>query len=197
MKVNTYFDKEIRNRLIASFKNAKESIEIAVTWFTDKELFATLCEMSRNGIRVEVILANNYINHESSIRYEDLRDVGGQIFLIGESEKESPLMHLKFCIIDNSILITGSYNYTYKAHINHENIIISEEDYKSILDFHSKFTQLKHKVVHTPTASLILNNQLLIPYGQYQKGSSIAKWGFCDENKNIIIPLSYDACIQV
>ena len=192
MKVNTYFDKEIRNRLIDSFKNAKESIEIAVTWFTDKELFATLCEMSRSGIRVEVILANNYINHESSIRYEDLRDVGGQIFFIGEPEKESPLMHLKFCIIDNSILITGSYNYTYKAHINHENIIISKEDYKSILNFHTKFTQLKHKIIHTPIAPLILNNQLLIPYAQYQKDSSIAKWGFCDENKNIIIPLSYE-----
>ena len=38
-------------------------------------------------------------------------------------------MHNKFCIFDGSILITGSYNWTYSAESrNAENIIITDEE---------------------------------------------------------------------
>lgn len=192
MKVSNYFDKQIKPVLNAALAKAQESIEIAVTWFTDKELFSTLCEAARCGVRVELIVANHQINYDSAIRYEELSEAGGQVFFIGESDKNSPLMHLKFCIIDNNILITGSYNYTYKAQINHENIIISEEDYKSILDFHTKFTNLKRELSKRIKTTHINTDQQPIPFVQYQRYSDATKWGFCDENKIVVIPLIYD-----
>lgn len=192
MKVSTFFDRQIKPMISSYLAKANESVEIAVTWFTDKELYNTLCNVARRGVRVELILANHHINHESSIRYEDLTDVGGQVFFMGESEKDYSLMHLKFCIIDTKILITGSYNYTYKAQINHENVLVSEEDYKNILSFHKKFIDLKRELSNITEGELINPNKNLIPFVQYQHDSTVVKWGFCDENKNITIPLIYE-----
>ena len=35
------------------------------------------------------------------------------------------MMHNKFCVIDRSTVINGSYNWSYKARQNHENITVS------------------------------------------------------------------------
>ena len=37
------------------------------------------------------------------------------------------LMHNKFCIIDNDLVITGSYNWTFKARLNDENVIVNND----------------------------------------------------------------------
>lgn len=59
-------------------------------------------------------------------------------------------MHNKFCIFDGSILITGSYNWTYSAeNRNAENIIITDEgnvceDYtKYFTDLWNQLTEVK------------------------------------------------------
>ena len=67
-------------------------------------------------------------------------------FWIGNEGAYAPLMHNKFCIIDNSILIFGSYNWTKKAKSNHESITVIEEDYNLILDFNQEFDKIKKEV---------------------------------------------------
>ena len=39
-------------------------------------------------------------------------------------------MHNKYCVIDEKIVITGSFNWTAKAvSLNHENIVIIRDEY--------------------------------------------------------------------
>ena len=144
MKSQAYFEK-IHRHIENNLKASKTSIRIAVAWFTDAKLFSTLCEKAKEGIQVELLMANHEINHDSNIKYRELINNGGKIFWIGKEGAYAPLMHNKFCIIDNNILIFGSYNWTQKAKSNHESITVIEEDYNLILDFNQEFDKIKNK----------------------------------------------------
>ncbi|MDI5899069.1 phospholipase D-like domain-containing protein [Flavobacterium yafengii] len=152
MKSQAYFDK-IHKHIENNLKTSKTSIRIAVAWFTDTRLFNILCEKANEGIQVELLMANHEINHDSNIKYRDLINKGGQIFWIGKEGAYAPLMHNKFCIIDNTILIFGSYNWTQKAKSNHESITVIEEDYNLILDFNQEFDKIKDKY-YNPNAEI-------------------------------------------
>ena len=52
-------------------------------------------------------------------------------------------MHNKFCVIDNKILINGSYNWTYNAgRINSENILIIKNEPTAVSAFRDEFINL-------------------------------------------------------
>ena len=144
MKSQAYFEK-IHIHIETNLKVSNTSIRIAVAWFTDSKLFNILCKKAKEGIVVELLMANHEINHDSNINYRELTDNGGKVFWIGKEGAYAPLMHNKFCIIDNSILIFGSYNWTRKAKSNHESITVIEEDFNLILDFNQEFDKIKNK----------------------------------------------------
>lgn len=52
-------------------------------------------------------------------------------------------MHNKFCIIDSNIVITGSYNWSFKARMNDENILIIQNDNSLTKQFENNFFDLK------------------------------------------------------
>lgn len=144
MKIQPYFEK-IHKEIEARLLNTKTSIRLAVAWFTDEKLFKIICDKAKEGIRVELLIANQEINRESSIQYRNLIESGGKIYWIGKGFNYEKLMHNKACIIDNSILITGSYNWTTKAKSNHENILIIEDEDNLILDFNQEFDKIIKK----------------------------------------------------
>lgn len=152
MKSQAYFEK-INKHIENNLETSTTSIRIAVAWFTDAKLFDILCKKAKRGIQVELLMANHEINHDCNIQYKELLENGGTIFWIGNEGAYAPLMHNKFCIIDNNILITGSYNWTQKAKTNHESITIIEEDSNLILDFNQEFDKIKDKY-YNPNAEI-------------------------------------------
>lgn len=144
MKIQPYFEK-IHKEIEARLLETKSSIRLAVAWFTDERLFKIICDKAKDGIKVELLIANQEINHESSIQFSNLTENGGKIYWIGKGYNYEKLMHNKACIIDNSILITGSYNWTRKAKSNHENILVIEDEENLILDFNQEFDKIINK----------------------------------------------------
>ena len=69
------------------------------------------------------------------------------------------MMHHKFCVIDKTLLITGSYNWTYNAEIsNAENILILRNEAETVNAFHSEFLRMTRllkriEIVQSATAS--------------------------------------------
>ncbi len=126
MNSKAYFE-NIKEQIIKQLKTADTSIKVVMAWFTDYDLFEILCEKAKRGINVELILSNNSINHKSNIDYNQLTKSGGKLYFIGSGDDNDPIMHNKYCIIDNHVLITGSYNWTNKAKFNNENITITNE----------------------------------------------------------------------
>lgn len=125
MQTEAVFE-NISERIKQELWKAQKAIHIAIAWFTNKELFDILKIKAQNNCKVFIIINDDEINNNSSIPYDSLNIKNIKIYKTGLNENE--LMHNKFCIIDNTTIITGSYNWSYKAQSNFENIIITYND---------------------------------------------------------------------
>ena len=142
MQTEAVFE-NIANRIIEEIRDAKKSIYIAVAWFTNKSIFEQLIIKAKKGCLIELIISNDAINNSSSIDFELLESNDGKIYKIGNGN--SDLMHNKFCVIDYNTVITGSYNWSYKAENNFENIVINSNDTILAEQFVIEFTQIRNK----------------------------------------------------
>jgi hypothetical protein len=101
---------------------AEQNIDIAVCWFTNVEIFETLKKKQTQGIKIRLII--EYDNQNFKIEGLDFQLLIQQGALLW-GNKKAYLMHHKFTIIDEKILLTGSYNWTQNS--NAENLIICED----------------------------------------------------------------------
>lgn len=130
----------IRFSIIKEIEKANKCLKVAVYWFTNHELFDLLYQKQLHGVQCDLIIHNDYINNrDTGLPFQKFIDAGGNFYF---SDEENP-MHNKFCIIDNLVLINGSYNWTYYAESkNRENILIINDE-KNVLDaFETEFLQL-------------------------------------------------------
>lgn len=132
--------KNIRSSILQELENANKNIQIAVYWFTNHELFELLYQKQLNGVQCDLLIHNDYINNrDTGLPFQKFIDAGGKFYF---SDEDNP-MHNKFCIIDNQILINGSYNWTYYAESkNRENVLIIKDEKDVIKAFESEFLQL-------------------------------------------------------
>ena len=132
--------KNIAARIQSEIGKAEKSIFIAVAWFTNKKLFNELLNKARNGCAVSLIISNDSINENSFIDFSQLQTDDSRVFKIGDGQME--LMHNKFCVIDCTTVITGSYNWSYKAESNFENVIVTTGDTSLSELFVSEFNKI-------------------------------------------------------
>lgn len=132
--------RNIRNSILREIEMANESLKVAVYWFTNHELFDLLYQKQVNGVQCDLIIHNDYINNrDTGLPFQKFIDAGGKFYF---SDEENP-MHNKFCIIDNQVLINGSYNWTYFAESkNRENILIIKDEVDVLKAFETEFSKL-------------------------------------------------------
>jgi hypothetical protein len=134
----------IRSKIIPYLDDAQDTVRVAMAWFTSGELFNALLRCIRRNVEVELILLDNAINYmDYAPDFNQFIDAGGKLRIAGSSVG---FMHHKFCIVDNRIAITGSYNWTYYAETrNIENIVIT--DNRDIVNLYtSEFLRLKNRL---------------------------------------------------
>jgi len=142
MQTEAVFE-NIAERIQQEISKAQKSIFIAVAWFTNKNLFNALVNKARGGCTVSLIISNDNINLNSSIDFKQLITGKSKVYKIGDGDTE--LMHNKFCVIDHSTIITGSYNWSYKAENNFENVIITSNDTTLAEQFIDEFDKIRKK----------------------------------------------------
>ncbi|KSA13478.1 phospholipase D-like domain-containing protein [Maribacter dokdonensis] len=153
-----YFDK-IHLEIIHQITNAQFDIKVCIAWFTDFDIYKSLVKKVKEGINVEVIIANHKHNKKSRVNFKELLKYNGKVSYIGnlnDGLRES-FMHNKFCIIDNIRVVTGSYNWSYKARKNEENILVLDNNQTLANKFIEKFNELKPKYGFT-----IKNNEVAL-----------------------------------
>lgn len=138
-----HYSHKIQNAIQKELFKANKSIKIAVAWFTNDLLFQPLLLKLAAGVTVEIILNKDEINcsDENEIDFDEFVNAGG--ILRWNDTKQ--LLHDKFCIIDDQIVIYGSYNWTNKAEYNEESIAIAKEDSSTTSFYLDKFTGLSKK----------------------------------------------------
>lgn len=142
--IEVYFE-NIHEQIIKTIHQTKKELKICVAWFTDWDLYQAVLEVQDKGVFVHIILANHEFNKNSKVDFKELLLRKGYVGYLGNlnGDPSEKFMHNKFCIIDNQIVITGSYNWTYKARYNDENIIIIKDEPYVIQKFNEKFESLK------------------------------------------------------
>lgn len=106
--------------LIDLISSATESVKVMAYGFTSDEISGAVKNSFDKGIDVKIII--------DSARYKTKLNSGKVLKAAGvdvRTDKPRGIAHNKVIIIDDSILITGSYNYTKSASTrNLENIIV-------------------------------------------------------------------------
>lgn len=122
--------------IIGHLEGARSDIAVAIAWFTDRDIFEVLCKKARAGVNVSVALIGDEINQApGGLNFKRLEAFGGHVTFLPPGSRDEPTMHHKFCVIDRSTVITGSYNWSRKARANDENITVVTDS----LDFASNY----------------------------------------------------------
>ncbi len=159
----------IADRISTELSQAESSIYIAVAWLTNRDLFNILVDKAKSGVTVQLLLSNDEINQNSSLDFSRLKIGNSVAYLVGDGKRD--LMHNKFCVIDRRVVITGSYNWSYKAEKNnHENIVITTDDFELADQFIAQFKQIRdnyfahQEALEFPVAKVIKRLEILKNY---------------------------------
>ena len=116
---------KIEQQIIGKISSSQNCIFVAVAWFTNQLLFDGLMDAVKKNVAVKILILNDILNrNEFSLNFGTLTKMGAEV-RFAKSDKGT--MHNKFCIIDDMV-ITGSYNWTYHANKNNENILMTDEE---------------------------------------------------------------------
>lgn len=199
--IEAYFS-NIRSQILKEVKKAKKKIVVAVYWFTNQELHEALMLKLSNNVNISLIIHNDYINNrETGLDFQSFIGKGGKFYF---SDNYNP-MHNKFCIIDDKVLINGSYNWTYYAETrNSENILIIKREKKIIRAFIEEFNRIASKseiienIVHLTQFEISDSKMIgtrdylakeLIYQAKYQNKENIIERAFEISHNNIEIQI--------
>lgn len=140
MQTEAFFT-DIRAVILREIGLAKQSIHVAVAWFTDRTLFAALLARQRAGVPVALCLTRDEHNinfQPGGLPFAELEAAGGRVTVVADR-----LMHHKFCVLDGRDVLTGSYNWTHRAaHHNEENLVLTTGDPELARHFLREFARL-------------------------------------------------------
>ena len=103
---------------------ANQSIHIMIYSFTLDDVGDALVTAHRNGIDVKVIFEKGQVSQYSA--YFKLETNGIHV----KNDTNSAYMHHKVMIVDDSIVLTGSFNWSSNAEtMNNENLIVISSEY--------------------------------------------------------------------
>jgi phosphatidylserine/phosphatidylglycerophosphate/cardiolipin synthase-like enzyme len=110
----------VRPHVLAELAKARKTIDVAMYAFTDSDLAWALVKAHERGIRVRVFLDSG----QGASKYAK-----GRFFarrgLAARYYHGAGIMHHKFAVIDQRVVITGSYNWTASAEKrNREDLLI-------------------------------------------------------------------------
>lgn len=141
--VATVTFKDIKDEIFTQLSKATHSIKLAVAWLTDEDIIRLLSQRQEKGVAVQIVICDSTENFKKNKQFNKLLRSGG-----GMCVATSPFMHHKFCIIDDKVILNGSYNWSYPAQRNNENLLTIipdlkiREDKLLLLNFKSEFISL-------------------------------------------------------
>lgn len=128
--------KQIENLIIGELELAKVSISLAVAWITNDRIVKKLKEKLEQGLDVCVIVNRDAINEKNHLDF-------GDIPVYSKRGDRGGIMHNKFCVIDNQIVLSGSYNWTNNAEFRNDENINKLEDRSLVSDYTIEFKKIK------------------------------------------------------
>lgn len=128
---------KIKESIIGILKDADSSVDLCVFTITDHELSRQIIDCHRRRIRVRIITDDE----KTSAAGSDIP----KIVLAGipvKTDHSHYHMHNKFGIIDNRIVITGSFNWTYTATKHNQENLLATSNFDIVNQYQNEFNRL-------------------------------------------------------
>jgi phosphatidylserine/phosphatidylglycerophosphate/cardiolipin synthase-like enzyme len=127
MPVDVYFspDDGVQAILLDILNDAQESIYFMAFSFTADELGNAIRERAESGVTVAGVMDEEQVKSNQGTEFDAFRQAGLDVYIDGNPGQ----MHHKIMIVDESIVIVGSYNFTNSAETrNDENLLVIYND---------------------------------------------------------------------
>jgi phosphatidylserine/phosphatidylglycerophosphate/cardiolipin synthase-like enzyme len=121
--IEVYFspDDGVASRLLNLIQSASESLYFMAFSFTSDELANAILERAQNGVVVAGVMEESQVESNVGTDYDRFRQAGLDVRLDGNPRN----MHHKVILIDNRLVVTGSYNFSNSAETrNDENVLV-------------------------------------------------------------------------
>ncbi|KAG9073155.1 hypothetical protein KI688_000942 [Linnemannia hyalina] len=125
-------------QLVKTLDGAQKSLDICVYTITDDHLANAIIRAHERGVKVRIISDSEKADDLGSDvnRLRDNNDISTRV------DKSKSFMHHKFAVIDDQLVINGSYNWTKGARFdNRENLTLTNSP-KAIQGFKGEFERL-------------------------------------------------------
>ncbi len=121
--VEIYFspDDGVAAHILSILQDAQESIYFMAYSFTANDLGDAIRQRAADGLTVAGVMDDGQIKSNQGTEYDPFKQAGLDV----RRDGNAGLMHHKVIIIDHSIVITGSYNFSASAEThNDENVVV-------------------------------------------------------------------------
>lgn len=112
-------------KLIEQINSAHQSLDIAIYSLTRDQIVNAILAAKSRGVVVRIICDREQANAKYSL--QDILKLQAALIPI-KVNIHSGLMHLKTCIIDQTTVTLGSYNYTKSATLENDEILAVVHD---------------------------------------------------------------------
>jgi phosphatidylserine/phosphatidylglycerophosphate/cardiolipin synthase-like enzyme len=121
--IDVYFspDDGVQASFLDLIDNAQKSIYFMAFSFTSDELGDAVRARAQNGVEVKGIMEDEQVNSNAGTEFDPFQQAGLDVLRDGNPGQ----MHHKVMVIDESIVVFGSYNFTNSAETrNDENLLV-------------------------------------------------------------------------
>ncbi len=126
-----------QKEIIKNINQAEAFINIAMYIFTDREIALSLVKAQERGVKIRLYLDKEQVDYKySQSRLLVQKGIKTRV------STNNYIMHNKFAIIDNRILLAGSYNWTFSANNRNDENLMVIDDPEIIEIFQNQFVNL-------------------------------------------------------
>jgi len=163
--MNIIFE-DIKNEIKKSISQAKSELKIAVSWLTDISIFNILLDKLSQGVNITLITRNDYLNnHPNALDWNLFILKGGKLYFCQPGD----MLHYKFCIIDDQLVLMTSQNWTCFAGNNNRENLILDSTMDTIKSFNQEIEYLTNKFqLQTEVERIQLESINPLLHGFYQ-----------------------------
>jgi phosphatidylserine/phosphatidylglycerophosphate/cardiolipin synthase-like enzyme len=140
----------IQDTILEELSLAKKSIQVLAFDHYDEIFSSVLKKKSSEGTHIDVVY-NDPVDPEAYYLNEELFGFTSGIFRDGNSDTadngdgfpEGGLLHHKTILIDDKILLTGSFNFSLNARDKNREIFLKTSEYLLVNEFKKEFNRIK------------------------------------------------------
>jgi len=122
VRLEVYFAPEdgVSRRIVQLIDDAEKTVHFMVFSFTSNRIAQAMIRAVNRGVRVEGIMEQRDLTNPHT-QFKRLKEAGVDVV----PDRNPRMMHIKAIVIDSSIVITGSYNFSNNAdRFNDENVVV-------------------------------------------------------------------------